>query len=317
MNLTSKSVSRLFSSRLRLSALRSASERHSSSSTASTIGISQSTLEESKNVDSVLSVPTFFKRDLQNTELFNKNITPPREAWLENFDSLERRKLNVIELHPKVFGAFPRPDLIQLNHWWQTRYGQVDWLWFRTRAELAGSQKKPWQQKGTGRARHGSITAPQWIHGGWSHGPRGPRSHFFMLPFFTRVRGLIACLSAKFAQNDLKIVDTLEKFPSDDSKFLLEFVDKRGWGPSVLIVDKNDIFPRNIALASEDINHINLMPVYGLNVYSMLKHETLVLTLAAVEEIESKLLYQLTRNDLKEVINKFKAPYIGHQPKVF
>ena len=121
---------------------------------------------------------------------------------------------------------------------------------------------------------------------------------------------MISTLSAKFAQNDINIVDSLENFPSDDPKFLEEFMENRGWGPSVLIVNKSDIFPKNIALAAEDVNHINLMPVYGLNVYSMLKHETLILTPEAVEEIEDKLLYQLSRTDLKNVIFKHKPPEI-------
>ncbi|RWS27204.1 mitochondrial ribosomal protein L4-like protein [Leptotrombidium deliense] len=256
-----------------------------------------STLTESPQ--STLSQPILFKRELQHTDMYNKHLTPPREAWLLNFDSMESRKLNIIELHPEIFAAFPRVDVIHENIKWQTTYSKINWIWLRTRAELAGSNRKPWPQKGTGRARHGSTTAPQWIKGGWCHGPRGPTSNFYMLDFHVRVNGLISALSIKFAQNDLKIVDTLEKFPSDDPQFLSDMMDKREWGPSVLIVDKNDIFPRNIALAAENINHINLMPVYGLNVFSMMKHETLVLTLEAAEEIERKLLYQLTRTDLE------------------
>jgi large subunit ribosomal protein L4 len=129
-----------------------------------------------------------------------------------------------------------------------------------------------------------------------------------MLPFFNRVRGLTSTLSAKFAQNDVRIVDTLEGFPSDDPQYLLDFVDERKWGPSVLIVDKKDLFPTNIALASERVKHINLMPVYGLNVHSMLKHETLVLTLGALEEIEEKIMYQFSRLDVWDLRKRHPPP---------
>lgn len=64
--------------------------------------------------------------------------------------------------------------------------------------------------------------------------------------------------------------------------------------------------PRNITTATDELKHINLMPVYGLNVYSMLKHSTLILTLAAVDEIESKILYQLNRNEISTKLQKFK-----------
>lgn len=251
-----------------------------------------------------------FNRNLKYVNNLNLKITETRQSWVENFDKLEVDKRGLIELHPRVFAAFPRPDIIQLNIRWQNLYKRVDWLSLKTKAEMPGSNRKPWPQKGTGRARHSGHRAPQWMNGGWCHGPRGPRTHFFMLQYFLRVRGLMCTLSAKFAQNDIKIVDTLEDFPSDDPKFLEQFIEKRQWGPSVLIVDKGDIFPQNIALAAEKINHINLMPLYGLNCFSMLKHETLVLTVAAVEELEEKLLFQFERTDLKNVIYKFKPPPI-------
>ncbi|KAI1286978.1 39S ribosomal protein L4, mitochondrial [Halotydeus destructor] len=251
-------------------------------------------------------------RQLNYLERVNLKVTEPRQCWVDNFDAIEfSEKRGLLELHPRVFGAFPRPDIIEENIKWQKMYRRIDWLCLKTRAEFDTGNAKPWAQKGTGRARHGSTRAPQWHEGGWSHGPRGPKSWFYMLEYFLRVRGLICTLSAKFAQNDIKFVDSLENFPSDDPAELEKFMDTRGWGPSALIVDKSDIFPRNIALAAENVKHINLMPVYGLNCFSMLKHETLILTVAAMEDIEEKLLFQLERTDLTELNKKWVPREVG------
>jgi len=133
---------------------------------------------------------------------------------------------------------------------------------------------------------------------------------YWLLHYFERVRGLCCILTAKHAQNDLKIVKDLESFSSDDPKDLEAALEERGWGPSCLIVDTVDIFPRNISLASHTIGHINLMPLYGLNVHSMLKHETLILTVNALNELENKLLYAFNRTDIPNLVYKHEPPKI-------
>ena len=92
------------------------------------------------------------------------------------------------------------------------------------------------------------------------------------------------------------MVEDLE-LPTDDPEYMNELVRSRGWAPSVLLVDTEDTFPSNITAATEEINHINLMPVYGLNVNSMIKHETLVITRRAVEDLTLKLLHALHTTD--------------------
>ncbi|XP_054161883.1 39S ribosomal protein L4, mitochondrial-like [Oppia nitens] len=250
---------------------------------------------------------------LEDMDNVNPKVTPIREVWLENMSTVESRKLSIVSLHPYIFGTFPRVDLIQENHKWQTLYKHIDWRWTPRRHELSGTTRKPWPQKGTGRARARGIRAPQWIGGEWCHGPRGPRTYFYLLPFAKRVKGLTSMLSTKLAQDDLKVVDTLESFPTDKPEYIEKMCQQRGWGPSVLIIDTCDIFPQNIALATHEIKHINLMPVFGLNVISMLKHETLVLTLNAVRDIEKKLLYQMRRTDLHECYNKIRSTKALHQ----
>ncbi|BES99854.1 Ribosomal protein L4 [Nesidiocoris tenuis] len=237
---------------------------------------------------------------------FLDGYDPPKQAWVESFDTVEEVKLGIMDLHPAVFGAMPRIDLIRENVKWQQLYRFVSYAHTRVRSEMPGGGRKPWPQKGMGRARHGSIRSPLFKGGGISHGPRSPTPHFYMLPFAQRVMGLLSTLSIKLAQDDLHIVPNLD-IPTEDPEFLEDVVRTRNWGISVLIVDVDDIMPRNITVASDAINHINLMPVYGLNVYSMLKHETLVLTMAAVEKIEERLLYQLHRSDAMCKEKKFKV----------
>lgn len=145
-----------------------------------------------------------------------------------------------------------------------------------------------------GRARHGSVRSPLFKKGGRAHGPRSPTSHYFMLPFFKRVMGLTSTLSTKLAQDDLKIVDSIE-VPTDDPAYIKELVTARKWGPSVLFVDDKDFVPENIAISTNDIGYYNIIPSYGLNVHSMLKHSTLVMTTKAVQHIQDRLLYQLNR----------------------
>ena len=82
-------------------------------------------------------------------------------------------------------------------------------------AEKRGSNKKPWPQKGTGRARQGSTRSPQWVYGGKAFGPRGPRSFFYMLPQIHRSLGLRSTLTCKYTQDNLHIVDSLE-LPTND-----------------------------------------------------------------------------------------------------
>lgn len=251
-------------------------------------------------------------------ELTNINtaITPVREAWIENMSTPHSIKLGILPLHPEIFSVFPRPDYIQENHKWQTLYKHIDWRCMKTRAELRGTTKKPWPQKGLGRARHGDRLAPQFKNGGWACGPRGPRTYFYMLHWPKRVNGLISTLSCKFAQNDIHVVDSLQSFPLDGTTaHLEELCEARGWGPSVLFVDKMPIEDAPQATrathfyqATQSVTHMNVLPMYGLNVFSMLKHETLVLTVDALKDIEAKLLSQLRRIDLQNVMAKSK-PY--------
>ncbi|VVD03386.1 39S ribosomal protein L4, mitochondrial [Leptidea sinapis] len=230
---------------------------------------------------------------------FPPQYTKPREVWIENLDSIEEKKLGLFELHPAVYATVPRIDIIHQNVIWQRKFRWVSWAHTKTRAEVRGGGRKPWPQKGLGRARHGSIRSPLWRGGGIAHGPRSGKSHFFMLPFHLRIHGLTSTLSAKLAQDDLHVVRDLN-LPSDEPNYIIDLIEQRNWGPSVLIVDDTDIAPRNLTAALDALPHVNVMPVYGLNVYSMLKHDTLVLTQSAAERIEERILCHLHSNTRKQ-----------------
>lgn len=168
---------------------------------------------------------------------FPPTYTKPREVWIENLDTIKEQKLGLFELHPSVFATVPRIDMIARNVNWQRNYKFVCWAHTKVRSEVRGGGRKPWPQKGLGRARHGSIRSPLFRGGGVVHGPRSGTTHFYMLPFHQRIHGLTSTLSAKLAQDDLHIIKDLE-LPSEESNYLADLIEARNWGPSVLIVDE-------------------------------------------------------------------------------
>lgn len=223
-----------------------------------------------------------------------------RQVWIENMDTTEVQRKGILELHPDVFAAPPRIDIIHRNIIWQKKYKTVHFHWAKSRSEKRGGGRKPWPQKGQGRARHGSVRSPLFVHGGKSHGPRNPTSFYFMLPFHVRVHGLTSALSAKLAQDDLHIVDDLE-IPTEDPEYIKNLVAERKWGPSALFINLEDVVPEKIAIATDQIKYINIMPAYGLNVFSMLKHDSLILTTGAVQHIQERILYNLNRQDVNSL----------------
>ncbi|KAM4038891.1 large ribosomal subunit protein uL4m [Anomaloglossus baeobatrachus] len=228
-----------------------------------------------------------------------------RTVWLENLDEEEDEPTSLVQLHPDVFDVPPRIDVIHQVVTWQRNFKRISYAKTKTRAEVRGGGRKPWRQKGTGRARQGSIRSPLWRGGGVAHGPRGPTSYYYMLPMKLRVLGLKTALTTKLTQNDLHIIESIE-IPSSDPQYLLDLFKRRHWGESVLIVDANEDMPENILSATVNSKKINLIPAIGMNVYSMLKHDTILLTIAAVDFLEEKLLWQDVRYS---ALYPFSLPY--------
>ncbi|XP_007574718.1 PREDICTED: 39S ribosomal protein L4, mitochondrial [Poecilia mexicana] len=229
----------------------------------------------------------------------------PVRTWVDTLESKDSEPLGLTELHPDVFAVTPRLDILHAVETWQRNYKRISHANTKVRSEVRGGGRKPWNQKGSGRARHGSIRSPLWRGGGVSHGPRGPKSYYYMLPMKVRVQGLKVALSSKMAQQYLHVVDSLN-IPTPDSQYLLELIKSRHWGESVLLVDVSEEFPENILQATENLKTVNLIPAIGLNVHSMLKHEAVILTLDTVRFLEEKLLWHDERYTF---LYPLKLPY--------
>lgn len=244
------------------------------------------------------SAPIFPQRHLP----FLRSDEPPIKCWLETLrragdeESLVER-VGFVSLHPHIFAYSVRTDLLWDNVQWQKLYRQVNWEHQEDRYERIGGGAKPWPQKGTGRARHASIRSPLWKGGGVHGGKRAPTSFYYELPKQDRVDGLRGVLTYKYLQGDLHIVDKLD-LEKDVPEDLEALAVERGWGVSCLMINEDDRIPPNLAVATSQLCNFNVMPVYGFNVYSALKHDTLVISLAALDVLESKLLTAINANEI-------------------
>ncbi|VDD77036.1 unnamed protein product [Mesocestoides corti] len=364
----------------------------------------------------------------------------PRQVWVESLRDAENQYVDIVDLHPDVFATFPRFDLVHKNLYWQAHYRIVDWRCITTRAELLHrSRRKPWPQKGTGRARHGNRRTHIFVGGGQCNGPRGPQSFFSILPYSVRVNGLLSMLTAKQAQGDLHVVtdfslsEDLESAASevyemankramdrlrlwaaenkgeeadadpivqrlqlssvegDDTsalssafvrgkedteemldligggqaaqaakiglqaaEYLRRLVDTRRWGPAVLFVTDAETYLDKchssnglaMALACASYAHyidtevapeaaaiqgrlregsqyaapralhpgrgLTLMPVHGLNVWSMAHHDSLVMTRRALDLIEERLLCAQRRVAAMADVHSHATPPLAH-----
>ncbi|MGF7155307.1 50S ribosomal protein L4 [Novosphingobium gossypii] len=189
-----------------------------------------------------------------------------------------------IELSDDVFGLEPRADILHRVVTWQLENRRGIARATRERSEVARTGKKFGRQKGGGTARHGDRAAPVFIGGGKAHGARR-REFNISLNKKIRALGLKMALSSK-AQNGLVIVDTLD-IADAKTKGLASQLAKANFGKKVLVVDGEQV-NEGFALAARNIVGVNVLPAVGANVYDILKHDTLVLTRAAVEKLEAR-----------------------------
>ncbi|MDQ0317179.1 50S ribosomal protein L4 [Amorphus orientalis] len=189
-----------------------------------------------------------------------------------------------ITVSDEIFGLEPRQDLVQRVIRWQLSKRQAGTHKTKTRGEINATGKKMYKQKGTGRARHSDRKAPQFRGGGKAFGPV-VRSHAHDLPKKVRALGLKHALSAK-ARDGKVIVLASAETDATKTKALREKLAGLGLANALIVdgAEQNDAFVK----AARNIPHLDLLPVAGINVYDILRRDTLVLTKAAVESLEER-----------------------------
>ncbi len=189
-----------------------------------------------------------------------------------------------VELNEAVFGVEPRADILHRVVLWQLEKRRAPARATRERSDVDRTGKKFGRQKGGGTARHGDRKAPIFIGGGKAHGARA-RTFGHDLNKKVRALGLKMALSAKAKSGGLSIVDNLD-IAEGKTRTLVGQLAKLG-GNSALFID-GDAVNISFARASANIAGIDLLPAIGANVYDILKHDRLVLTRAAVEQLEAR-----------------------------
>ncbi|CAL4983822.1 unnamed protein product [Urochloa decumbens] len=217
--------------------------------------------------------------------------TPDRE--LGQYEDLVARVTNFhnedkgfMVLDGDVFDVPIRKDIVHRVVRWQLAKRQQGTHSTKTISEVSGTGRKPYNQKGTGRARHGTLRGPQFRGGATMHGPK-PRSHAIKLQKKVRRLGLKIALSARTAEGKLLVFEDLD-VPSHKTKNIVQYIKQMDETKKVLLVDGGDI-DKKLKLATQNLHYVNVLPSIGLNVYSILQHDTLVMTRAAINRIVERM----------------------------
>jgi large subunit ribosomal protein L4 len=198
---------------------------------------------------------------------------------------LNNEKVGSLDLPDEVFGAEVNEALLYeaVRHYQAgARAGTHK---TKVRREVAGSGKKLWKQKGTGRARVGSVRSPLWRHGGTVHGPV-PRDYSYNLPKKMVVGALRSALSAKLRDGELKVVQAFD-FADHKTKNAMGALAKLGTGRTALLVDNGE--SRNLTLGVRNLKGITLLPTRAVGVYHLLGSQSVLLSEAAARKFSEAL----------------------------
>ena len=199
--------------------------------------------------------------------------------------TLDNKSAGDIDLAEEVFGLPVRRDILARMVNWQLAKRRAGTHKTKGISDIQGTTKKPWRQKGTGRARQGSLRSPQFRGGAVIFGPV-VRSHAFGLQKKVRQLALKTALSAKQAEGKLIVLEQA-KLAESKTKTLAKRFDELGWA-SVLIID-GPVLDDNFARAARNLPAVDVLPQQGANVYDILRCDTLVLTRDAVQHLEARL----------------------------
>ncbi|XP_031570984.1 uncharacterized protein LOC116305254 [Actinia tenebrosa] len=191
--------------------------------------------------------------------------------------------VGIVELNDFVFAENPRIDILHRVVVWQRAKRRAGTACVKGRSEVRGGGRKPWPQKGLGKARQGSIRAPQFRGGGVVHGPK-PRDYEYTLPKKVRRMGLRVALSVRYAQGDLHIVESFDDIEQD--KDLIPILEHQGWTSAVLV---DGLKNATLADAAEDLRKVDVYHSENVNVYSILLRHKIIISLDGVRRLEERL----------------------------
>ena len=196
--------------------------------------------------------------------------------------NVEGKKVSDVELKEEIFGIEPNETVVHnvlVNYLANQRQGTQS---TKTRAEVRGGGKKPWKQKGTGRARQGSIRAPQWIKGGIALGPK-PRSYKYRVNKKEKQLAIRSLLSSKVLEKELTVVDKLELAEIKTKTMVKALADLKVEGKTLIVLPENN---KNVLMSARNIEGVKTIVLNNINVFDLLKYNNLVLPLETVKKLE-------------------------------
>ena len=195
---------------------------------------------------------------------------------------IQGKKVSTVELKDEIFGIEPNEAVVHsvlVNFLANQRQGTQN---TKTRSEVSGGGRKPWRQKGTGRARQGSIRAPQWIKGGIALGPK-PRSYKYSVNKKEKRLAIKSCLSSKVLEKELVVVDSLPLKEIKTKEMVKALNNLKVEGKTlILLPEKNE----TVQKSARNIEGVKTTLVNTINVYDLLKYKNLVITLDTVKKLE-------------------------------
>ena len=196
--------------------------------------------------------------------------------------NIEGKKVSDIELADSVFGIEPNENIVHSvlkNYLANQRQGTQS---TKTRAEVSGGGKKPWRQKGTGRARQGSTRAPQWIKGGIALGPK-PRSYRYTVNKKEKRLAVKSVLSSKVLEKELTVVDKLELKEIKTKSMVNALAALKVEGKTLIVLPEND---KNVVMSARNIKDVKTISANNINVFDLLKYSNLILPVDTVKKLE-------------------------------
>lgn len=193
----------------------------------------------------------------------------------------EGQKVGDFQLSDNVFGVEVNKEVLHQVVVAQLANKRQGTQSSKTRAEVSGGGRKPWRQKGTGRARQGSIRAPQWIKGGIVFAPK-PRDYSISIPKSMKRVAMKSALSSKIEENEIVVLENLE-IDAPKTKEIIKMLDAFNAKKTLIVTKESN---KNVYKSTRNIEGVAVIPVNNINVYDILKYDKFIITKDAVSKIE-------------------------------